>query len=535
MKKSCAAGLVCIFFAFPTSARADFKSKTVPELLVFLDHESPKVQAQAIRELGLRGAAAKDAVPRLFKAFHSTDKDVQAQAGKALGRIGSPAVSVLVDELKNPSSRVLEQTALSLAAMGPEAHPAVAGLSACLKHKDALVRATASYALGEIGPPARKAAASLVVLLDDPTKTVQKSARAALASIGPGTLPVLRGALKSPRPAIRQQAAVLIMLQGADASEACADLLPLLQDKKPAVRAATALALGAIGKSAKGALPVLMDLAEDKDASVRAAAASALGDASSDAGPAVSTLVRLFRDPVPAVRLQAALAVVKIGPSAVNVLINTVPNDNLNMRVSAMYALGEIGAAARDAVPILLDNVKDPQPVIRGAAAVAVGKIGPRPAQDAIKKLKDCLKDEQEGAVRVSYSLALAQLQPHDAEAEQNLTREANTFVVATNQAFFKKIVRDATRPRTPAELQRHAKVQGVLNFYVYRNSFRFGDGLDAWSHGVLNQLGFEAIPAMVDTLNSETTLGGVEGYIWKGMAVVDRPQPGGRGTIFFH
>jgi len=531
------AGLSCLFLALSAGGGlADFKSKTVPELLVFLDHESPKVQAKAIRELGLRGAAAKDAVARLVKAFHASDKEVQAQAGKALAQIGTPAVPVLIEELNKPGSRQLDRAAHSLALMGPEASPAVPALIVCLKHKDPLVKAMAAYALGEIGPPASKAATTLALLLNDSSKTVQKQARAALAAIGPRSLPALRGALTAPQPDIRQQAASLIMLHRAEARDAVTDLIPLLRDKKPAVRSAAARALGAIGKDAKGAIPMLLELSEDRDATVRAAVAAALGDTSPDAGPAISALVRLFRDPVPAVRLQAALAVVKIGASAVNVLINTVPNENLFMRVSAIYALGEIGPAARDAVPTLLDKLNDPEPIIRSGAALAVGKIAARPTQEAIKKLKDSLKDEREAAVRVSVCLALVLLQPDDADAMQKLTREANTFVLATSQAFFKKIVRDATRPRSPMEIQRQGKIQGVLNFYVYRNSFRFGDGLDGWSHGVVDQLGPEAIPAMVDTLNRETTLGGLEGYIVNGMPVMNQPQQRGQAnSIFFH
>jgi HEAT repeat protein len=506
-------------------------------LLDHLNHKSPQVRLRAIVGLGKMGAAAKDAVPAIAKALSDPDKEMRNAAGKALARIGPTAVPVFIQELKNPASRNDILSARNLALIGPDAADAVPALTECLKQKDNDLLATAAHALGEIGPPSWKAATSLTLLLGDGNPEVQKQARAALAKIGPGAIPALRGALKSPQSPIRRRAADLLALQGSKAKDATGDLIALLKDKQPAVRKAAALSLAAIGPDASQASEALVDCVQDKDASVRAAVALALGHIRAR-GQAISTLVNLFRDPVQDVRLQAIGAIVKFGPSAINVLINTVPHEDLNMRTSAIFALGEIGPAAKDAVPLLIEQLQDKLPLIRNQSALALGKIGPRAAEKAIEPLKESVLKEREIPVRINMRLALVQLQPGDQHAAQELTRDLVSFVTFSNQELFKVMVVQTQsllqRPRTPAEIMKQIKIQGVLNFYVFRNSFRFGDGLDEWSHKLLQSLGIDAIPAMVDTLNKENMVGGLEGYLWRGMAVLDAPDAG-RNSTFFH
>jgi len=347
----------------------------------------------------------------------------------------------------------------------------------------------------------------------------------------------LRGALKSPRASIRRLAADLIALQGSKVREATEDLIGLLKDKQPAVRRSAALALSAIGPDAGQAVQSLIDAAGDADSGVRAAAALALGEIRAQ-GRAISTLVNLFRDPAGDVRLQATAAIVKIGPSAVNVLINSIPSENLNLRLNAILALGEIGPEAKDAVGLLIDQLKDKLSLIRNQSALALGKIGPTAASQAVEPLKDRIKEEMDIPVRISMRLALVQLLPKDKEAARQLNQDVLASVVGTNQELVKKTLQSVMRPKTPLEILRQKKIQGVLNFYTVRNSFRFGDGLDQWSHKVLASLGPEAIPTMVDTLNRDNMLGGNSGFIVNGRQVADwafplNPTPGPMNVFF--
>ncbi len=535
MKPILVLGLFVLGLGFlPAPVRADPEPENLEKHIAQLENKYPRARLKAVATLGRKGSAAKDAVPALGKALHDLDEDVRTAAGRALAQIGPAAVPVLIEELKNPLFQYSKQAARSLALIGPEAADAVPALTRSLKVNDAEVRAMAAHALAEIGPAAAKAATALTLVLDDPSKEVKKQARAALARIGAQAIPALRGALKSSNPSIRQQAADLLALRGTEAKEALADLVSLLADKNSAVRRSAALAVGAMGQAAQQASEPLKAVLTGPDPKVRAAAAWALGEVSSSAGLAVNTLVALFRDPVAEVRFQAAMSVVKLGPASVNVLVDAIPkqnlaNENLATRLYALLAVGEIGPEARDAVPILVEQLRDSLPMIRSGAATALGKIGPEAARKAIEPLKDALIGELAGPVRVSIRLALAQLLPEDPRALQELNRE----IIGNNQEIFQKALEKSVRPRTPLEIQRQMRIKGVLNFYVYRNSFRFGDGLDKWSHAVLESLGVEAIPSMVDALNQENFAGGKEGYVVRGIPVDKQPPPGPVSVFF--
>ena len=512
--------------------------KGIKDMLARLDHKYSQVRLKAIVGLGRTGAAARDAVPRIAKALGDPDKNIRDAAGKALARIGPAAVPVLIQELKSPASRNHILAARSLAIIGPEAADAVPALTECLKQKDSELLAMVAHALGEIGPLSSKAAASLTLLLGDASPEVQEQSRAALAKIGPGAIPALRGALKSPQSSIRRRAADLLALQGSKAKEATGDLIALLKDKQPAVRKSAALALAAIGPEASQASDALVECAQDTDASVRAAAALALGEIRAR-GQAISTLVNLFRDPVHDVRFQAIGAIIKIGPSALNGLINTIPHENIHMRTSAIFALGEIGPDAKDAVALLIDQLQDKLPLIRNQSALSLGKIGPRAAGNAVEPLKESIRKESDIPVRISMRLALVQLLPKDKEAARQLNQDVLASVIGTNQDLVNKTLLSVMRPKTPLEIVRQKKIQGVLDFYTLRNSFRFGDGLDKWSHQLLASLGPEAIPAMVDTLNRDNFVGGNSGFIVNGRQAPDgafvmgNPPPGPMNVFF--
>lgn len=527
MKPFLAVGFLGLCLArLPSPIRADPEPQNFEAFVAELDNKYARTRLKAVQALGHLGSAGKEAIPTLAKALHDLDEDVRQAAARALAQIGPAAVPVLVQELKHPVFQFSRRAAYGLALMGPEAAEAVPALIPCLKLGAPDVRALAAHALGEIGPPAAKAATALTLLLDDPSKEVTKQAQGALARIGRPAVPALHGALSSTNPAIRRQAAELLALRGNEAGMAVPDLIALLKDKQASVRRSAALALGAVGKAAGEAAESLIPLTKDHDQHVRAAAASALGDISTDAGMVGATLIRLFRDPVPSVQIQAALAIVKFGPAHVPLLIDAIPNKDRSTHQLAIFSLGAIGPAAKAAVPTLVDQLQDSAAAIRASAAVALARIGPDFAGKATPQLKRLVKEETETDVRLCVRLALVQLQPDNHDAVKEMTREA----LSGNKSRLKSAM---LRPKTPAEIQRQTKTNGVLNFYVVRNSFRFGDGLDKWSHSVLESLGVDAIPAMVDTLNRENLAGGNQGFVHQGMAVGQMPQPGPLSVFF--
>jgi hypothetical protein len=200
------------------------------------------------------------------------------------------------------------------------------------------------------------------------------------------------------------------------------------------------------------------------------------------------------------VRFQAATAIVKIGPSAVNVLINALPNEDANMRLNAMLTLGHIGPLAKRAAPMLVEAMKDKDFATRGACALALGRMGPEVKEEAAAGLKDLLQDPRD-SIRISAALALVQIHPQDKGFVDLLTREIQKTAKVTVLPLAAKA--SATHPL------KEAQYESFLNYFIFRNSFRFGDGLDSASHGAMNRLGYDAIPAMVRAYNKLAMVGG--------------------------
>ncbi|MBC7856619.1 MAG: HEAT repeat domain-containing protein [Pirellulaceae bacterium] len=89
-------------------------------------------------------------------------------------------------------------------------------------------------------------------------RSEQQVAAEALSQIGPQAVPELCGALQSPNPRIRREAAGVLVRMGPDAKDAVPDLILLLDDEDEATRKMAARALGRIGPDAASAVPALM-------------------------------------------------------------------------------------------------------------------------------------------------------------------------------------------------------------------------------------------------------------------------------------
>lgn len=70
-------------------------------------------------------------------------------------------------------------------------------------------------------------------------------------------------------------------------------------------------------------------------------------------------------------------------------------------RVSAAYAVGSMGAAAKTAVPALTANLKAEQATVRYASALALGEIGPD-AASAVPDLRALLDDRNDDVAAIA-------------------------------------------------------------------------------------------------------------------------------------
>jgi HEAT repeat protein len=202
-----------------------------------------------------------------------------------------------------------------------------------------------------------------------------------------------------------------LVLAAACCTARAADVTKLVADLKSNdtdVRRAAAKGIAEMGPDAKSATPALLDaLKKDKDLFVRRFAAQALGEVEAEPKTAVPALAAVLKETDKKELVEAAVTSLgKMGPTAVPPLIDAVknksgapakekgkkpaatPDPTALVRTKAIEALGNIGAKAKPAVPVLIEALRDPN--VRAEAAEALGNIGPE-AKEAVPALKDAV------------------------------------------------------------------------------------------------------------------------------------------------
>ena len=199
--------------------------------------------------------------------------------------------------------------------------------------------------------------------------------------------------LQSKDPDVRRTAARELGRQGADSKAAVSALARALKDEDSFVRRFAALALGEIGPQAKDAIPALTAALRDRDMRVIKAATTALGKMGADG---VEPLLAVVKDEKrdPAVRARAIQSLGNLGAgakSAVPVLRDMLVGktvtkgkkkqrkmEEVSLRVEAIQALGQMGPAAREAQKTLEEIVATKKGVdrnVKQAARMALRKI----------------------------------------------------------------------------------------------------------------------------------------------------------------
>jgi HEAT repeat protein len=177
----------------------------------------------------------------------------------------------------------------------------------------------------------------------------------------------------------------LLAAIGPAAKPATDSLMAALADGDPAIAGDAAVAIAAIGPDAAAAVPELRKIidAEDVPTGLRYSAAYALGRIGPAAKPAAARLRELAASDDELLATVATWATMKVEPedrslfdSAVPLLRKAIRGERELVRLEAAVALGDIGAAAVKAIPILeLVSEEDPSSSVRSAAAAALAKI----------------------------------------------------------------------------------------------------------------------------------------------------------------
>ncbi len=217
------------------------------------------------------------------------------------------------------------------------------------------------------------------------------------------------------------------VLLGLAASAYAADVATLMKqlgDPDVDARRAAARALGEAGSDAKPAVRALMLALKDRDTFVRRFSAQALGQIGPDAWQAVPTLLAAMNDPRQEVQEAAVTALGKIGSSGVTALASVVrdPNRDPEVRRKAAGALGQLGPAARPALPTLLEILRGPRrgPMMRRPdssdvrvdVAIALGDIAKASDRETISVLESMTdrKKQRDPTLRQSAQAALQKI-----------------------------------------------------------------------------------------------------------------------------
>jgi len=225
--------------------------------------------------------------------------------------------------------------------------------------------------------------------------------------------------LSAPSAEARVAAARQLGAMGEKANTAVAALAEALTDEDPSVRRAALSALREIEPGPKVGVPLMAKVLSNADPSIAIAAVQTLAESGSDGVP---FLTEALKDPK--ARYWAALVLAEIGPDAkeaVPALLEALKEEKSpDVQREIILALGEIGSGTPDAVQALtaeLDDKQDPMNVI--AAAFALGKIGPD-AKEAAEKLAAMMRGG-DPFQRVVSAYALAEIYP-DSEKVQTVS-----------------------------------------------------------------------------------------------------------------
>ncbi len=246
-----------------------------------------------------------------------------------------------------------------------------------LKRPSVEDRRIGAYTLKQIAESANEAAPHLCAALGDEDEQVRVMAAEGLAAIGSSAVPDLIQSLRVPNAEVRRLAAYSLGTMGSNAAGAVFHLVAALKDSNSLVRSRAAWALGTIRKATDFVVPNLIELLKDPEQDVKLSAIKALESIGPRARKAISGLIETLDDDDNAVRLQAAKALGSIGGASTEVVPDLIKAFKDENKEVAGLAVEAVFATGSDAIPFLIDALRDPSLPIRTRAADVLAKLSP--------------------------------------------------------------------------------------------------------------------------------------------------------------
>jgi HEAT repeat protein len=385
-------------------------SAVIDTLTAALADPNPEVRDAAAEALRNLGPAAKPALKPLVGALK--DEYAHIDAAEALARLGEISLPELAAAAQQ--EKTARPALFGMLLMGK---PGLAEYKKALANPNPRIRADCLRALRDaadsvitfcpdlsenrnqairiLGP---ELPAILVKALKDDDEEVRRSAMWALgrfARDGATTFPALRDAMKDANPTVRRFALEAICASNVPDWKKAEVLAGALEDRE--VRGDAILRLNDMYREASGAVPGLVKLLEDMDQKPDVLVIQLLGRIGPDAKPAVAVLTKGLEHPEPGIRSRMAEALANIGPQAKDAVHSfeaALADEDDGVRVAAARALWFVQGDRSGAVPILAQALSIP-PEGKGSnvamsAAQALGEIGPA-AKEAVPDLVKAL------------------------------------------------------------------------------------------------------------------------------------------------
>jgi HEAT repeat protein len=391
----------------------------LPQFIVALADPSEQVRDAAAEAIGKLGAAGAPALQALVAASRLGQPGFSFYLGNAIHEVArkqaGSAVPLLIAALNDSENSVDGRVfaAQLLGGFGPQARIATPDLVKASNEGPERVRSAAADALAIVSPEtlAAKGLASWVAMLGSEDIGSRGYASDILMRAGAKAIPPLLEVVRKEdtRDSLRASALSLLGMTGGSDREVLRVTMELAaRADSPAVQDAAVDALGLLAgglpTSKRGpAIEALTKAAGDPRLQGSALLALGnLGEKAAAAAPAIQeTLQRILKndplDPMLAAFWLKPLG--RIGTSdraVVSLVIPLLSNPNLIVRNAAVEALG--GMPLPEAVTALVNVLHDPRDEIRANAAAALGRILSTPtgrpyAADAVPALLEHVKD----------------------------------------------------------------------------------------------------------------------------------------------
>ncbi len=385
-------------------------AEALPVLVAALKDEDAYIRESALYALDCYDLDCHDKEPVEAGIIALLARDGSAKireaAARALASCTANAVPTLTAALSDPVASVRKQAIRSLGWL--EASDAVAALTAVLEKDGNLdMRAEAAMALGEIGSD--DALPPLIAAARNASPVIRKHAALGLGRMRHPQAPsYLAAMLKDADTEVREEAAsALDSITGIGEVRDPEIFVPLceaLEDSSVEVREEVISTLGNLED--KRAMPLLLKALEDGEGQIRAAAVKAI--ASIDKGGGLEHIVNALSDKDLDVQWAAAGTLEFLdfcGPLPREIkqrLFSIVSDPEAYFVVRCSLAKGI--AREREALPVLLQALKDKSELVREAAARALADNG---GHEAFEPLLAALADPED-FVRAEAALALA-------------------------------------------------------------------------------------------------------------------------------